>query len=116
MDSLKTKAKIGEYEDFEELMKQLGGEKVVECKVSGFYRSFKFKGYLRNRPVTMILTWFKNISYVYIGATQMNFTHAWIDGCWPNRCGRNLNLSLGGDETSVVIALQHSYDTKGASK
>jgi hypothetical protein len=103
------------WEDFENLMHKLDGVS-YDVGIAGYFRKFDFTGYINNEPVQMTLEWYINICYVYMGDTQLQFRYCSIDGCWPNRCGRNLNLSWDNENTSAVIALQNSYGKEKANE
>jgi hypothetical protein len=91
------------FEELELLCKHLKGKPVPECKVSGFWRSFKFE----RLGCEYKITWFKNESSLYInGLGQIRFRYIAIDGFWPNHFRNNLNLSLDGEEQCAIIPIE----------
>lgn len=100
--------RIDTYEVFLKIMAALYGEPCdIISTYPKFFRSFLFPVYLSGgNPVCAKFKWFHNLCTISIGHTELMFTHASIDGCWPNRCSYNLNLSMDGKTTTAALALE----------
>ena len=89
------------YEVFRQLEERLNGTHKEDDV--GFYRTFKFTD---AEGKELKFRWYKNLCNLILGDhTQIMFTHASIDGCWPNHAKANLNV---GSEAAVhcVVPLE----------
>jgi len=83
------------YAMFQRMEKRLNGTHVAD---SGFYRSFTFDA-LGNEYV---FTFYQNQCHITRDGLQINFTHASIDGCWPNKYKENLNLVIANEIVAII--------------
>lgn len=84
------------YEAFQELEQYFNASSNTDDY--GFYRSIAFTCLEQ----TYKITWYENLSYLFIGEAQICFTHFRIGGTWPNRFAENLMLM---DDSGNYVAI-----------
>jgi hypothetical protein len=88
-------------EYFEELCVALEGIKIMGKYT--FYRQFKFDCFLFGKKTKAVFIWYPNLCTLWFGETNIMFTHASINGYWPNRAETNLNVGYDENNKSAVI-------------
>ncbi len=85
------------FDNFEKVLKSVGGE---FCDVDdiGFSRRIA----VDCLGTKVVFEWFKNLCNAYIGDIEVCwFDDITVDGCFPNRFKRNINVVKNG--TSIAI-------------
>lgn len=102
--------RIDTIELFKILAGALDGEFIYAAE--GFAGAFKFLYAANGLKLTGIIMSGPDSLTLNLRGVEVKFTHASIDGLYPNRHDRNLNLSINGDDIVCVVPLPGSVSSR----